>query len=418
MEPLAIANLAGLTPPEIDLSFYDDRLEPIPYDESFDLVGISVETYTARRAYQIAVRFRERGARAVLGGYHPTLMPDEAAAHADAVVVGDAEVTWPQLLTDAAAGQLKPMYRPAGPPALDTVRVDRSIFGPRKYLNIGLAEAARGCRYACDFCSISAFYRGTHRYRPPQEVAREIAGLSTDMVFLVDDNVGANRQALIELCKAMEPLRSRWFSQLSVDRADDEELVKWMAKSGCRGVLIGFESLDGSTLTKMNKCANRRHGIYESAIKKLRDHGIWVYGTFVFGYDNDRRSCFEQALEFSLQHRLYFAAFNHVVPFPGTPLYRRLQAEGRLLYDRWWLEPGVHFGDVVFRPTHMTPEELRETCFEYRQRFYCLRSVLTRCLDFQANCPTVKQALYFLAMSLFVRRDVRRRQGLPLGENL
>ena len=350
MEPLAIARLSALTPPEFRKEFYDDRLEPVPVDDAADLVAMSVETYTARRAYQIADRCRDRGLRVVMGGVHPTLVPDEALRHADAVVIGEAEPVWPALLQDAAAGRLQQRYPSPSRPRLAGISFDRSIYAGKDYLDIGLVETARGCRFRCEFCSISAFFDATYRARPVEETVAEIRHLRTRRIFLVDDNLGADADRTREFLEALVPLNVTWVGQLALNIAEDEAMLRLMKRSGCGGVLIGFESLDPASLTAMGKGVNHRGGeYYERALRRLRKHGIAVYATFVFGYDNDTEESFRRTLEFAVRHGFFFAAFNHLVPFPGTPLYERLRREQRLVSDSWWLNSAYRFGDVADR---------------------------------------------------------------------
>jgi radical SAM superfamily enzyme YgiQ (UPF0313 family) len=413
MEPLGIAMLAGLTPREVSRTFFDDRLEAIDYAAPTDLACLTVETYTARRAYQIAARYRSRGVPVVLGGFHPTLLPEEASRHADAVVVGEAEPVWSAVLADAAQGRLRPRYE-AARPSLDGLRPDRSIFGKRRYGMVSLVETSRGCRFRCEFCSISAMFRHSCRERPVNEVVEEVRRLRKP-VFFVDDNVGSNPLRLRQLCEALIPLRRSWIGQVSLHIAADRELLALMRRSGCEGVLIGFESLDAPTLTAMGKTVNLGARDYPHAIRAFRDHGLAIYATFVFGYDHDTPETFRRVYDFAVEQRFFFTAFNHLVPFPGTPLYERMAAEGRLLSPQWWLEPEGRFGEVVFQPAQLTPRQLAGLCEEHRRRFYSLASLARRATDLRANCRTPYKALVFLAQNILHQREVVRRQGLPFG---
>ena len=413
MEPLGIAMLAGLTPPEIRRTFFDDRIEPILYDAPTDLVCITVETYTARRAYQIAAVFRARGVRVVLGGFHPTLLPDESERHADSIVIGEAEPVWRDVLDDTSAGRLQARYS-SDRPALSGLAPDRSIFGSRRYGMVSLVETSRGCRFNCDFCSISPFFRQRCVERPVEDVVREVRSLRKP-IFFVDDNLGADPDRLRALCSALVPLKRPWVGQASLHIAEDRTLLDLMRRSGCQGVLVGFESLDAETLQDMGKSVNLAARHYPRAIKAFRDQGLSVYATFVFGYDQDTPETFRRVFDFALQQKFFFTAFNHLVPFPGTPLYDRLSAQNRLLYPHWWLEHGVRFGDIVFQPAQMSPRALADLCESHRRRFYALPSVARRALDFKANCLTPYKAMVFLGQNLLHQREVVRRQGLPFG---
>jgi radical SAM superfamily enzyme YgiQ (UPF0313 family) len=211
------------------------------------------------------------------------------------------------------------------------------------------------------------------------------------------------------------PLGKRWIGQASLHIARDESLLALMRRSGCAGVLIGFESLDPRTLSAMGKSVNAAARDYDAAVAAFRRHGLAIYATFVFGYDEDTPETFERVFAFALRHRFFFTAFNHLVPFPGTPLYRRLQEEGRLLSDAWWLDPRFRFGDVAFRPSRMSPEALASLCDTYRRKFYAASSVLRRALDVRANCRTPLKSALFLAQNLLQGREVAARRGLPLG---
>jgi radical SAM superfamily enzyme YgiQ (UPF0313 family) len=416
LEPLAFAILARLTPPDVELRLIDERLEPIPYDHATDLVALTVETYTARHAYQIAARFRSRGVPVVMGGYHPTFLPQEALRFADAVVAGDAEGLWEGVVADARAGRLRGIYRQSPEPALGGLVADRTIFRGHRYPPMRLVQTSRGCRYACEFCSIHAFYGTSLRRRPVAEVAAEIAALGRPHVFFVDDNIFVDVPAAQELFQALVPLGIRWSCQVSIDVAHDGRLLDLMARSGCISALIGFESLDVANLKQMRKPWNLRYGDYASAVRAFRERGIMIHGQFVFGYDSDTVESFDRAVDFSLESRLAFAGFNTLTPTPGTALYERLRRERRLLFDRWWLDPGYRWGDATFRPQRMTPDELTEGCAKARARFHSYLSIAARALDSQANARRPYNLAIFVAGNVIARRELARKRGLRLGD--
>ena len=415
MEPLWAATLAALTPRPVDRDFIDDRLEAVPYDHDTDLVAISVETYTARRAYGIADRFRERGVPVVLGGFHVTLDPDEGAQHADAVVVGQAESVWGPLLEDFQRGRMRLRYAGSTGSSWTSPQPDRGLYAARRYGAIRLVESSRGCPYACEFCAVSAFYGRRFVPRPVDAVVEDIRRSAARVVFLVDDNLGADPKRLRALCEALTPLRIHWAGQLGVQVAEDESLLHALRRSGCEGVLIGFESLSPANLSAMHKPINGEGARYDEALDRLRRHGLSVYGTFVFGYDGDTPASFTESLEFAIRQQLFFAAFNHLLPFPGTPLYARLRAEGRLARERWWLDPDYRFGDVAFKPAQLSPEELTNSCNDCRRRFYRWPS-LARRVEFKANLSTPLRAITYLVQNIVARREVELRFGLRLGE--
>ena len=228
MEPLALGVLAALTPPDVELALYDDRLEAVPYDEPTDLVAISVETFTARRAYEISAAFRQRGVPVILGGMHATLLPAEAAEHADSIYIGDAEFLWPQVVADACQGQLQPVYRAAGGPPQPGTLTRRDLFRGKRYLPLSLVQFSRGCRFACEFCAVSAYFDQRHHCRAVDETIREIEAQERPHVFFVDDNLLANPPAAKQLFRALIPLRIHWVSQASIDMTEDPELMELM----------------------------------------------------------------------------------------------------------------------------------------------------------------------------------------------
>lgn len=416
MEPLAPAVLAGLTAPGIEIAFHDDRMEGIPYDEPTDLVAISVETYTARRAYQIASEYRKRGVPVVMGGFHATLVPEEVSDYAESILIGEAETLWPRVIEDFRNGRLRRVYRRAGRPSLDGLKLDRSIFSGKRYLPIGLVEAGRGCQFRCEFCAIQSYFKSTQTRRPAREIVEEVRRLNKKLIFFVDDNITSNMEEAKKFLRALIPLNIRWVSQASINAAHDEEFLRLIKASGCQGLLIGFESLNPQNLKRMHKGFNQMKGGYEVSLANLRRHRIRLYVTFILGYDDDGVDTFEETLEFAMKHRFYLVAFNHLTPFPGTPLYKRLEDEGRLTYDKWWLDPEYRYGMVPFEPRGMTAEEVRLRCIEARARFYSYPSMLKRSLDFEVNASDFFMWRNFFVINAMMRQEVTQRKELPLGD--
>ncbi len=418
MEPLQIGVLAALTPPHHSVCFFDDRMESIAFDEPTDLVAITVETYTAKRAYEIASEYRRRGVPVIMGGVHPTLVPDECLEHADAILLGDAETIWQSMLEDAEHHQLKRVYRASPGVAHPGVLPRRDLFAGKGYLPMTLMQFSRGCHFHCNFCTIAQYFNSRHYVRHVDEVVREIADQNRRLVFFVDDNLCANRKAAKELFKALIPLKIRWVSQSSLDMLRDAELMDLMIQSGCLGHVIGFESITPDNLSDMHKGHNlRAFDGYRSQVKILRDYGLQTWAAFVLGYDHETRDSIRRTLNFALESRFTFAAFNMLTPYPGTPLYDSLRDQNRLLYDgKWWLHPAYRFNYAPFVPARMTPDELTEACFEARSTFSSLPSLVHRMLDFKTNLRNPVRLFTYLRFNPVFRKEVFKKQGMYFGQ--
>lgn len=417
MEPLPLAHLAGLTGPEHQLTFFDDRLERINFDLPTDLAAISVETYTAKRAYQIASEYRRRGVPVVMGGFHASLVSSEVAQYAEHVVVGEAENLWPNLLRDISLGAPQRIYRASERPALTRVSPDRSIFRGKRYLPVTLLETARGCTFKCEFCAIQSVFKSTQARRPDDAVIEEIQRTKqgSKLYFFVDDNVVSHPEAFKDFLRKLIPLKIRWVGQATITMTQDGELLDLMKRSGCQGVLIGFESLDALNLKSMNKSFNAARGGPALAIAKLHAAGIRLYATFMFGYEHDTPETFGRTLQFCLDNKVFMVAFNHLTPFPGTPLYARLKNEGRLLYDAWWLDDEYRYGDVPFETT-LPRETIREMCQGARRNFYSYRSILLRMLSRTNSSGGLTGLWMYLFINLLLHRDTESRYRYPLGD--
>jgi len=417
MEPLNLGVLAALTPGDVDVAMYDDRMEPIPYDAPADLVGITVETYNARRSYEIAAEYRSRGVPVILGGVHPVLLPQEAALHADSLFLGDAETLWHQVIADARQRRLQPVYRaPAGPPQPGTL-TRRDIFDGKGYLPLTLVQFSRGCRFNCSFCAVARYFEKQQYYRAIDEVIAEIESQPRKLVFFVDDNINSYPERSIELYRAIRSLGIRWVSQSTIDMAENTRLMDAMLESGCLGHVVGFESVDPRNLKQMRKASNiARWERYGRHLRTMREYGLQTWASFVLGYDYETPESVREVAEFALINKFTFAAFNILMPYPRTPMYRRLEQEGRLLYGgKWWLHPDYRFNHAAFVPKRCTPEELTEACWQARKRFNSFGSLVHRALDFKTNMRNPVRFATYLQFNPIFRKEVFKKHGMRFG---
>jgi radical SAM superfamily enzyme YgiQ (UPF0313 family) len=375
--PLTLSTLASLVPPEIpaDIQLIDEGIDEIdPSAIEADLVGISAITGTAPRAYEIAAALRRRGIAVVLGGVHPTLVPDEAMQHADAVAVGYAEESWPRLLRDFAAGRMARRYDQDPNLRLANLPFPRRDLFDGGMVNVAhTIEATRGCIYQCDFCVVPAAW-GKPIQKPVADVVADIQQMRAKRVIFLDLNLIADIPYAKELFTALAPLAIQWGGLATTTIAWDDELLDLAARSGCRGLLIGFESLNQASLVETKKAFNMRRD-YHEVVRKIRERGIALMGCFVFGFDNDTVDAFDETLEFVMASRMDLPRYAIAVPFPGTGLYQRLKREGRLTTEDWSLYDGQH---VVFEPKNMTAEELLHHTRRVWKTTYSYRSIWKR----------------------------------------
>ena len=371
---LGLLTVAGLTPPDIEVSLVDENVEEIDFNKEVDLVGITAMTSTAIRAYEIADIFRKKGKCVVLGGLHPSTIPEEAAQHADSVIIGEAEGIWTKLLTDYKAGKLNKFYQRKEWAGLRNLPIPRrDLIKSKSYVLSNTVQTSRGCPFSCSFCSVSFFFGNTYRFRPIEDVVDEVKSLKGKYLFFVDDNIVGNRQRAKKLFKALIPYGKKWISQATTTFAYDEELLKLAAKAGCTAMFIGYESLSPASLKEVGKSFNVvQH--YKEGIQRMHDYGILVHGAFMFGFDHDDISIFERTVKFVNDAKIDSASFSILTPFPGTPLYQRLIRENRIITEDW----SKYSGDVVFKPKLMSPEVLSEGCKWAWKACYSYKSILTR----------------------------------------
>ena len=375
--PLTLTTLASLIPEDLDteVALIDEGIEDVDLALTADLVALTVITGTAPRAYFLARHFRSRGIPVVMGGPHVTLVPEDAEPHADSVVVGYAEDTWPQLLRDLTAGRLQRRYtqRPdmtlAGRPF-----PRRDLLPARRFLTTNVFEATRGCIHNCEFCVVPTAWGRKPYQKPVADVVADIRQHGARKLIFVDLNLIADRDHAMALFEGLIPLGVEWYGLSTVLIADDPPLLALAARSGCRGLLIGFESLIPENLRGSSKVFNRPRQ-FQHVVERLHAHGIAVYGCFVFGMDHDTPAVFLDTARFAVEAGIDLPRFAIVTPFPGTPLHQRLAREGRILTRDWELYDGQH---VVFQPARMTVTELQEGTERAWRHAYSVPSIVRR----------------------------------------
>ena len=372
--PLTLLQIAAVTPDKYSVKIVDESFEKVNFNVDADLVGLSFRTLNAPRGYWIADEFRKRGIPVVIGGWHASALPHEAKEHADAVFIGEAEGGWKQLLRDFEKDSLKPFYR-AEPVEGELIPEPRigAFHGDTFVYTI---QATRGCPYGCEYCSISNSPLGGRRYRarPVENVVRELEKVKEKIVIFVDPSLGINTSYTKELFKRLSDMNKKFACFINIKAAFDEEFLKLASDAGFFAFSIGFETFSEGSMEKMKKLP-RMVKDYKDAVKKIHDHGIAVLGSFVFGFDDDKKDIFERSIDLMKYIEIDSAGVNILTPFPGTPLFDRLEKENRILTKDW---SRYNMKDVVFIPKHMTPEELKGGAADVAKEFFSWKSTLSR----------------------------------------
>ena len=396
---LALTSVAASTPDDWTVRYWDENLlqGPPPLEPMPSVVGITVHLTFARRAYELAAWFRARGAKVVMGGLHVLACADEVAAHCDAIAVGEGVAIWPRILRDVEAGCLEKRYDGSfRTPYREEPAPRRNVLPRGSFLTNTSLTATRGCHNRCGFC-----YLATDGLNMPYQVAdvehvvAQVVASGDPYVVFIDNNLGSKPAYLRALCRALRPLEKVWSAAVTIDVTDDPSLVREMALAGCTGVFVGFESLTMDNLSDAKKKTPRPED-YARRIRILHDHGIQVYGSFVLGFDHDRPECFEQLASWIEESRIECATFHILTPYPGTPLFRQMEAEGRLLHRDWDLYDTAH---AVFRPKHMTPDELEAGYSWLYDRLYSHASIWKR------RPEELRAVLPYLGMSYLYKRS-------------
>jgi len=417
--------VAALTPPEIEVRIVDEAHERINFDAKVDLVGITAQTPVAPRAYRIAEEFRRRGVPVVMGGVHASVLPDEALGQVDAVVIGEAETTWPRLLADFRQGRLQKIYRSNGWVPGDAIPLPRrELMNHRLYLPLRLLETTRGCPHRCDFCQVSRFFGNRYRTRPLGEIARELdamfgrgpvmpswiknplSAISKDLpyflkrrlLYIIDNNVVSNKEYTFKLLSLVKEYDLLWWGHAPISIAADDKLLKLFAESGCIAVNIGFESLSPVNLKRMKKGFNKP-AQYGEAIKKIHGHGIGIMGTFIVGLDDDDPGVFQRTIDFIMENQLDWALAFIMTPYPGTESFERLETEGRILHKDWERYDSLN---AVYQPLLMSVEELEKGMRRIWKEIFSARSIFRRII----RAPRI-HPLFYLPMNWGFHRLTR-----------
>jgi radical SAM superfamily enzyme YgiQ (UPF0313 family) len=398
---LALTSFAATTPSHWSVEYWDENLlqgRP-PFDPLPEVVGITVHLTFARRAFELADWYRRRGSKIILGGLHVLSCPQECAPHADALALGDGIQLWPRILADVEAGALRPTYTATYESDYrDDPSPQRALLRRQSFLTTTSLIATRGCHNRCGFCYLATDgLRMPYRMRTPAQVAEEFQADQQPYAVFIDNNLGSRRDYLRALCTALQPLEKIWSAAVTIDVTDDPSLVRAMALAGCTGVFVGFESLTDQNLADAHK-KTPKTADYARRVRMLHDNGIQVNGSFVLGFDHDRKDVFTRTAEWVEENRLECATFHILTPYPATPLFRQMEFEGRLLHRDWSLYDTAH---AVFRPRHMSPEDLEQGYGWLYERLFSHSSIWARRPEDWRAVPA------YVAMSYLYKRSNR-----------
>ncbi|UCH13788.1 MAG: B12-binding domain-containing radical SAM protein [Bacteroidales bacterium] len=371
---LALFILEGLTPKEHQVKIVEEEHMTIDFEEDCDIVGISFMTSNAKRAYDISKKFKRRGKTIIMGGIHPTILPDEALQYADAVVIGEAEGVWEQVLQDIRNNKLKRRYHDPDPDLSRYIPKNFSAFKSKRVFNLFPVMTTRGCPYDCDFCCVSKIFGKKVKHIPVENVVRDIIESKAKRFIFLDDNIIGNQHYARKLFTAIKPLKIGWLAQASISFAKNTELMQLAKDSGCKGLFIGLETVVESQLKNMKKLDGKIENVRQ-ALKKIRKMGIVIQASVIFGFDHDTSQTFRDTLKFLIKNHICSASFNILTPYPGTRIYDEFKKNGRIINDRW--EYYDHH-TVVFRPAKMTPLELQLGKINAKEKFYSRRSIIKR----------------------------------------
>jgi radical SAM superfamily enzyme YgiQ (UPF0313 family) len=400
---LNLPYVAGVTPPDVEVKIVDEAFQKVDFDEKVDLVGITAQTPVVPRAYEIAEEFKKRGVPVVMGGVHASMLPEEALQHVDAVLVGEAEEVWPDLIEDLRKGQLKRIYQGNG--FVDSSKLPlprRELLNEKFYFPLKPLETTRGCPHRCDFCGVSKFFGFRYRNRPISEIERELETLFKEgqvmnpvlrkilslfskdlpyflkrrLLYIIDSDVASNKRFCLELFSLLKEFDLRWWGHAPVSVAFDQKLLEGFSQSGCIALNIGFESFSTKNLQTMGKGFNQPSR-YAEAVKRIHDQGIGIMGTFIVGLDDDDPGVFQRIIDFCINEKLDWALTFIMSPYPGTDSFKRLEKEGRIFCRDWEKYDSLN---AVYQPLLMSPEELEKGMRRIWKDVFSLNSIYKRIL--------------------------------------
>lgn len=396
---LALTSVAGATPPEWGVRYWDENLlqGPPPIDPLPAVVGISVHLTFAQRAFALAAYYRKLGCKVIFGGLHVLSCPDECAPHADALVFGEGAQVWPTILRDVECNQLRKRYDGSyAKPYREDPTPRRELLDRRSFLTTSSLIATRGCHNRCGFCYLATDgLRMPYLTLRPEQVVEQWSRDDQPYAVFIDNNLGSKPDYLLELCKAIEPMGRIWSAAVTLDVTDRPDVVRAMALSGCTGVFIGFESVTDRNILDARKKSPRVED-YLRRTQILHDNGIQVNGSFVLGFDQDDESCFEKTVEWIERARLECATFHILTPYPGTPLFKQMKSEDRLLHEDWSKYDTSH---VVFRPNRMSVDALQ------RGYEWCYRRLFSHASIWKRRPADLRAVPSYLAMSYLYKRS-------------
>lgn len=386
-----------------DITLIDEYNQKIPFDSPFDLVAITVNTPNATHCYDISSKFRKQGSKVVMGGPHVSLLPNETRQHCDYMIVGEAEETWPQFLKDFFIGVPESVYQSSNAPSLDGLPIPKRHLIKNRFFNRGAVFATRGCPYRCSYCNLKQIYHDCFRTRPISDVIEDIKSIKSKYFVLWDDNFFGDVAYSKALMKELKALNKRWAAQVTLDRCQDEELLKLAKQSGCTYLFIGLESFSSNSLQSVNKSINNVEK-YKSIIELLHKNGISIQAGIIFGFDSETKDTFQETLNICNELGIDGVTVSILTPLPQTPLYDQMKYEGRLLTEDWSFYNGKT--RVAFKPKNMTPEELFEGYMWFRKRFYSTQSIIGRLCVSRTNVihNLIMNIGYKLSLSHYARK--------------